>query len=112
MCQYAGEILQNGTFIPLVHWHIDPLAHYCKSLAFRNLVPVSSLRQRDLSVYGLNHGGRVFALEDVTSHIDTGSTVVNGVVAGLSASFSGSFLPPAITTGTGQAAATFPKPSQ
>ena len=33
------------------------------------------------SVYGLNHGGRVFALEDVTSHIDTGSTVVNGVVA-------------------------------
>ena len=22
----------NGTFIPLVHWHIDPLAHYCKSL--------------------------------------------------------------------------------
>jgi len=27
------------------------------------------------SVYGLNHGGRVFALEDVTSHIDTGSTV-------------------------------------
>ena len=33
------------------------------------------------SVDGLDHRGRVFTLEDVASHIDTGCTVVDSVVA-------------------------------
>ena len=54
---------------------------------------------------------RRVALEDVPAHVHAGRALLDGAVRHRSASSSGSFLPPAMTIGTGQEALTVSKPS-